>query len=88
MSPITVEISPRWVAIIKSPLMYVIWMFQGVAVTFAPLFLYWSGRGTVPPEIQWLVVPLCFALVYIVPLFYFAFGNSVIKQLRTRKEST
>jgi len=50
-----------------------------VSVTFAPLFLYWSGRGGYFPGSEWVIVPVCFAVMYLVPLFHF---NRVIEELR------
>jgi hypothetical protein len=57
---------------------------QGVSVIFAPLFLYWSGRGNYFNGLEWVVVPLCFAVIYLVPVFYFWLGTSVIRQLRQK----
>jgi hypothetical protein len=57
---------------------------QGVSVIFAPLFLCWSGRGNYFNGLEWVVVPLCFAVIYLVPVFYFWLGTSVIRQLRQK----
>lgn len=81
MEKISIEIDSRWVKIARSPLYLIISALQGVSVSFAPLFLYWSGRGTFN-GLEWLVVPLCFAVIFVVPGFYFWLGGSVIWQLR------
>ena len=84
MDKVTIEISAKWQRLVKSPLMWVIWSLQGVAITFAPLFIYWSGSGKFFPGISWWAVPLCFALVFLIPAFYFWLGAEVIRELRKR----
>lgn len=79
---LTVEIDSRWVKMTRSPVYFVISGLTGVSVTFAPLFLYWSGKGTFYHGYEWLIVPVCFAVIYIVPGFYFLLGNAVAKELR------
>ena len=86
-NPAVVEISPKWAALIKSPLMWLIWTFQGVAISFAPLFLYWSGKGTFFPGSQWITVPACFTVIYLEGLFFFSLGNHVIGQVRKQTSS-
>ncbi len=48
MGRVLVEIDSRWVKIARSPIYVVIAALQGISVSFAPLFLYWSGRGNYP----------------------------------------
>ena len=79
---VTVEISPGWVKIARSPIYVVVSALTGVSVTFAPLFLYWAGKCKFFPDYEGLVVPLCFAMIFFVPVFYFRFGSAVIKELR------
>jgi hypothetical protein len=55
-----------------------------VSVSFAPLFLYWSGKRTLFPGFEWIIVPSCFALTFLVGLFYMRLGNVVIGELRKR----
>ena len=83
-NPVTVEISPKWVSLINSPVMWLIWAFQGVAISFAPLFLYWSGRGWFAPSLRWIVLPACFVVIYLEGLFFTGFSNHVIAQIRRR----
>lgn len=87
MPKTTVEISSKWVAIINSPLMWVMWTLQGVSVSFAPLFLYWSGKGSFFPEARWITVPVCFAIIYFEGVFFFGLGNLVIRQVREPKDN-
>jgi len=81
---ITIELDAKWKRLANSRLYFVVSALQGVAVTFAPLFLYWSGRSRLPllSDHQWWFVPLCFAMIFLVPLFYYRLGNAVIKELR------
>ncbi len=84
MEKVTIEINARWGRLVRSPVMLVIAALQGISITMAPLFLYWSGKGEFYPQnSQWLV-PLLFAIVYLVPLFYFFIGGPVVKALRAR----
>jgi len=82
MEKVAVEIDATWVKISRSPLYWIVVSLQGVSITFAPLFLFWSGRGMFGREYEWVVVPTCFALIFLVPLFYFRLGGAVISQLR------
>lgn len=84
MDRVLIEIDSRWVKILRSPVYFVIVALQGISVTFAPLFLYWSGKGNYFRGLEWLVVPLCFAVIFLVPGFYFLLGGSVIRQLRQK----
>lgn len=45
MDKVSVEIDSKWVKVVRSPLYFIIVSLQGVSVTFAPLFLYYSGRN-------------------------------------------
>jgi hypothetical protein len=79
---VTVEINQSWVWLARSPLYLIISGLTGVSVTFAPLFLYQSGKGTFFPSHARFIVPLCFAVIYIVPVFYIRMGHAVAKELR------
>ncbi|HZW92007.1 MAG TPA: hypothetical protein VFF64_03460 [Candidatus Eremiobacteraceae bacterium] len=79
---VTVEIGPKWVKMARSPIYFVVSGLMGVSVTFAPLFLYWSGKGKFYPGYEWIVVPLCFATIDLVVTFYFGLGNVVARELR------
>jgi len=79
---VTIEIGSSWVKMVRSPLYYVVAVLTGVAITFAPLFLYWSGKGKFFPDYERLVAPLCFAVIFLVPWFYIRLGSMVIKGLR------
>jgi hypothetical protein len=85
METVTVEVNAKWVRIVNSPLYWIVAALQGVAITFAPLFLYWSGSGKYFPGWEWLVVPSCFATIYLVGMFYVLLGNAVVRELRKKK---
>ena len=85
MSRVAIELDSKWVKIANSPLYFMVAALQGVAVSFAPLFLYWSGRENFFHGFEWLVVPLCFAVIFFVSLFYFMLGAAVIKELRQKQ---
>jgi hypothetical protein len=87
MDKVTIEIDSRWVKIVRSPLYWIVAALQGVSITFAPLFLYWSGKGMFHHESEWLVVPSCFAVILVVGFFYMLLGGAVIGELRKKKIS-
>jgi hypothetical protein len=82
MDKVTIELDAKWVRQVNSPYMHIVWAFQGVAITFAPLFLFWAGTGNFFSGYKLIVVPLCFAAVYLIPMFYYRLGAAVIKELR------
>ena len=82
MSKVTVEIDSRWAKIVRSPIYWIVVTLQGVSITIAPLFLYWSGKGFFSPGEKQFVVPLCFAAIFIVGMFYMLLGSQVIRELR------
>ena len=83
MSNVTIEINSKWVRVVRSPIYWIVAGLQGVSISFAPLFLYWSGRGYFQGR-QAIVTSLCFAIILGVQLFYFLLGAAVIKELRQR----
>jgi hypothetical protein len=83
MGKVSIEVDSRWVKVARSPLFFIVTALQGVSVSFAPLFLYWSGKNYFS-GLEWLVVPLCFGIILGVSLFYFWLGGSVIRQLRQK----
>ena len=88
MSKVTIEIDPTWARFVRSPLYFIISALQPVSVTFAPYFLYLSGKGTFVLLPKQIAVPLCFSVIFLVPLFYFRLGNAVIRELRQRADSS
>jgi hypothetical protein len=82
MAKIGIEINGKWMKVVRSPLMWIVWTLQGMSVSFAPLFLYWSGRGRSVPGMDWFIVPLCFAIIFIVGFFYMLLGSAVVRELR------
>jgi len=85
MKRVTIEVDARWVKIVHSPLYWTVAILQGVSITFAPLFLYWSGKGWFLNRWEWLIVPSCFAVILFVGFFYRLLGSVVIGELRKKK---
>ncbi len=83
MERVTIEVDATWVKIVRSPLYWVVAALQGVSISFAPLFLYWSGKGLFD-RLEWLVVASCFAVILLVGLFYMRLGTLVIGELRKK----
>ena len=88
MEKVTIELNANWAKRVNSPLMWIVWTLQGVSISFAPLFLYWSGTGMFHPDAKWIIVSRCAAIVYLIPLFYMYLGGAVIKELRKQIDST
>ena len=84
MDKVSIEIDSRWVKVARSPVYFALAALQGISISFAPLFLYWSGRGNYFNGLEWLVVPLCFGIIVVIPVFYFWLGGSVMRQLRQK----
>jgi hypothetical protein len=87
MNTVTIEVDSRAVRIVRSPGFNVVASLQGVCVTFAPAFLYWSGQGKFFHGYERFIVPACFAVILLVPLIYFRLGNAVIKELNKSSQS-
>jgi len=85
---VTIEINPKLVKIVRSPIYFLATGLMGVSVTFAPLFLYWSGQGKFLPDFEWIIVPLCFAVIFFVSVFFSALGQIVAEALRRRPTET
>ena len=79
---VTVEVSPTLAKIVRSPAHVIATALTGVSISFAPLFLYWSGQGKFYPRYDWVAVPVCFAMIFLVPLYFYRLGNMVAKELR------
>jgi hypothetical protein len=87
MSKVTIEIDSRWVKVVRSPLYWIVAALQGVSVSFAPLFLYWSGKGVFSHGSERIVVASCFGVILLVGFFYMLLGSAVIGELRKKKIS-
>ena len=81
MNKVTIELDSKWLKVIRSPKFKVVAALQGVSVTFAPLFLYWSGKDRFFNGFGWVVGLLCFAVIYFVGSFYIRLGGAVIREL-------
>ncbi len=84
MSTVSIEIDSRWVKRARSPLYWTVATLQGVAITFAPLFLFEAGKGWFH-KYDYLVAASCFAAILLVGFFYIRLGNEVIRGLRNSK---
>ena len=86
MSDVTIVIDEEWIRRIRSPLYKVVEVLTGVAITFAPMFLYQAGSGHLFTGVtKAVIVILCFGMIYLVPLFYIAFARGVIRQIPQRE---
>jgi len=79
---VTLNVNPIWVRMARSPIYFIAVALMGVSLTFAPLFLYWSGQSAFFPGFEWLIVPLCFIVIYCVPGFFLVFGVATVESLR------
>jgi hypothetical protein len=84
MGKVTIEIDSRWVKVVRSPIYWIVSALTGVSVTFAPLFLFWCGKGMFRDS-EWIVAPSCFAVILLVGLFYMSLGSAVIGEIRKKK---
>jgi hypothetical protein len=82
MGKVMIEVDSKWVKVVRSPLYWIVAALQGVSISFAPLFLYFAGKGMFPHAFGWIVVPMCFAMIWLVGLFYLWLGGEVISELR------
>jgi hypothetical protein len=79
---VTVKVDAKWRRRVKSPIiMGPVALFGGVSLTFAPLYLFWCGQADNFGVFEWIVVPLCFLVVYIVPGFYMSLASEVMAEL-------
>ena len=83
---VIVEIDSGWVKFVRSPVFSVVSALSGVSVSFAPYFLYLSGQGKFYHGHEGSIVPLCFAITFLVPFVYMRIGGAVIKELRKNEE--
>jgi len=79
---VTIEVPSKWAWFVRSRLYFLVSSWVGISASFAPLFLYWSGKGWFYPRFARVIVPLCFVVIYLVPLFYIVVGQAVATQLR------
>jgi hypothetical protein len=79
---VTVAVDAKWVRRVKSRLIFMpVATLTGVSLTFAPLYLLWCGQLDTWGAVEWIAVPLCFAIIYLVPGFYMRLAGEVIAQL-------
>jgi len=86
---ITVQVDAKWLRRVKSPFIIgPIATLTGVSVTFAPLYLLWCGQMDEFGIVEWISVPLCFLIIYVVPNFYTSLASEVIAQLLKHENSS
>ena len=87
---VTVQVDAKWLRRVKTPI--IIWpiaSLTGVSVSFAPLYLLWCGQMDEFGIVEWIGVPLCFVLIYVVPGFYMSLASEVMAQLvKSEKQPT
>jgi hypothetical protein len=80
---LTVKVDAKWKRRVKSPLIVgPIATLTGVSLTFAPAYLLWCGQVEKFGILEWILVPLCFVIIYTVPGFYMSLASEVIAELR------
>ncbi len=85
MDKVAVQIHPSQRRFAQSPFFFVIAALQGVAITFAPLALYWCGKGQMS-GLEPIIAPVCFGVIFFVSLFYYMLGSAVVKELRKKSD--
>lgn len=88
MDMITIQIDAAWAKRIRSPFYSVIAALQGVAVSFAPLFIFMTAKGYIFRGAEWIVVPLCFACILLVGFFNIRLVQATVKGINERGAST
>jgi cobalamin synthase len=79
---VTVKVDAKWKRRVKSPIIIgPVATFTGAAITFAPLYLFSCGQAEEFGILEWFAVPLCFLVIYFVPLFYMSLASEVIAEL-------
>jgi hypothetical protein len=79
---VVIRLDAKWGRILRSPLYFVVSALQGVSCSFAPYFLYLSGQGRFFHGHERILVPVCFAVIFLVPLFYFRLASEIVRQLK------
>ena len=82
---ITVELDSKWERRVNSPLFWAVSALTGISITYAPFYLYRAGQDGLSESSGWLV-PTCFAVIYLVPLFYIRLGAEVIKSIHAQRD--
>lgn len=80
MGKVTIELDEVWVKRIQSPWMFWVQALQGVALTFAPFFLYMSGKPHWPAG--GLLAGVALGILWFVFGFYLFLGKAVLAELR------
>ena len=87
MDKVTIQLDSKWVAEVHSPTkLKVLAALTGVSITFAPVFLFFSGyqvgRSSLRAAIAWVIVGLlCFASIHFVGRFFIRLGWAVVGEI-------
>ena len=81
MNKVTIQLDSSWVKVVHSTKFKVVMALQGVSVTFAPLFLFWSGNDRFLDGFRWVLAIACFVIIIFVGSFNMRLGAAVLKEL-------
>jgi hypothetical protein len=85
---VLVRVDSKWQRRAKSPFVFLpIMALTGVSTTFAPMYLLYCGQMQEFGLLEWILVPLSLAVIYLVPNFYVNLAGEVIAELvRSNRE--
>ena len=81
MNDVTIRVSERWVRLARSPFAWFATALSGVSVSFAPLGLYFYGKGLEPVGPSWFGVPLCWVIILVCGFFHMKLAQHVMRQM-------
>jgi len=88
MATLTIQIDDKWKQRIRSPLYKVVSSMQGVALSFAPIFIYMIAKGIILKEVEWLVVPICFMIILVVGVFNLKLAQATVNGIKNAEDRT
>ena len=81
MNTVTIEIDSKWQRRLHSPAYKIMSALRGVSVTFAPMLLYWCGKEEIFGDYEYVLVGICFAMIFFVTLYFERLGDVVAREL-------
>ena len=81
-----IELPRLWVRLAESPIKLVIAALTGLALTFAPLFLFILGKQGASYKDPRVIV--CLAAIVLVPFVYIRLSTLLIAQIRRRSDGS
>ena len=82
-----VEINDKWVQRITSPMGYVAGVLAGISITFAPMFLYISGKSMEEITAGFTVVIFCMPVILFCGFFHYILAQEVMAQVHEAKKT-